>query len=120
ALVGIFRRLFGRYWGPRSEDILRSALLTLLVNRRPDRPAPTLADVLNLLSDPAEKARHPVSDPVALGQFWRQWQALSVGQREQALAPLANKLRAFLGRRALRNILCQEGAPEFEQIIRKR
>jgi hypothetical protein len=121
ALVGIFRRLFGRYWGPRSEDILRSAFSTLLANRQPRRPVPTLADVLNLLTDPAEKARHPVvSDPVALGQFWRQWQALSVGQREQALAPVANKLRAFLGRQALRNILCQEGAPDFERIIRER
>jgi hypothetical protein len=120
ALVGIFRRLFGRYWGPRSEDILRSAFSTLLANRQPGRPVPTLADVLNLLTDPAEKARHPVTDPVALGQFWRQWQALSVGQREQALAPVANKLRAFLGRQALRNILCQEGAPDFERIIRER
>jgi hypothetical protein len=120
ALVAIFRRLFGRYWGPRSEDILRSALLTLLANRRPDRAAPTLADVLTLLSDPAEKARHPIVDPVAVGQFWRQWQALSTGQREAALAPVANKLRSFLGRRALRNILCQEQAPDFEQLIRKR
>lgn len=90
ALVSIFGRLFGRYWGPRSEDILRSALVTLLVNRRPGRPRPTLADVVTLLTDPAEKARHPVTDPVALAQFWRQWQALSTGQRDQALAPLAN------------------------------
>jgi hypothetical protein len=120
ALVAIFRRLFGRYWGPRSEDILRSALTTLLLNRRPDRPVPTLADVLNLLTDPAEKARNPVSDPVALAQFWRQWQALSVGQREAALAPVSNKLRAFLGRRSLRNIFCQEQAPDFEQLIRQR
>jgi hypothetical protein len=120
ALVAIFRRLFGRYWGPRSEDILRSALATLLLNRRADRPAPTLADVLNLLTDPAEKARNPVSDPVALAQFWRQWQALSVGQREAALAPVANKLRSFLGRRSLRNIVCQEQSPDFEQLIRRR
>src|SRR6266536_32493 len=117
ALVGIFRRLFGRFWGPRSEDIFRSALATLLADRSDDRPAPTLADVVALLTDPAEKARHPVSDPVALAQFWRQWRALSDSQREQALAPLANKLRAFLGRRALRNVLCQEGAPDFERII---
>ncbi len=117
ALVGIFARLFGRFWGPRSEDIFRSALATLLANRYPSLPMPTLADVLALLTDPAEKARRPVSDPVALAQFWRQWRALSDSQREQALAPLANKLRAFLGRRALRNVLCQEGAPDFERII---
>lgn len=121
ALVGIFRRLFGRFWGPRSEDILRSALATLLANRDPEQPAPTLADVQALLTDPAEKARYPVSsDPVALGHFWRHWRALSDSQREQALAPLSNKLRAFLGRRALRNVLCQEEAPDFEQILADR
>ncbi len=120
ALVGIFRRLFGRFWGPRSEDIFRSALATLLANRSDTRSAPTLADVLALLTDPAEKARHPVSDPVALAQFWRQWRTFSASQREQALAPLANKLRAFLGRRALRNVLCQEGAPDFERLVGER
>lgn len=118
ALVGTFRRLFGRFWGPRSEDILRSALATLLANRDPEREAPTLADVQALLTDPAEKARYPVtSDPVALAHFWRYWRALSDSQREQALAPLSNKLRAFLGRRALRNVLCQEDAPDFEEIV---
>jgi hypothetical protein len=120
AVVGIFARLFGRFWGPRSEDIFRSALATLLANREPGLAMPTLADVLALLTDPAEKARRPVSDPVALAQFWRQWRAFSDSQREQALAPLANKLRAFLGRRALRNVLCQEGAPDFERIIAER
>ena len=54
---------------------------------------------------------------MALGQFWRHWRALSDSQREQALAPLSNKLRAFLGRRELRNVLCQEDAPDFEQIV---
>ncbi len=27
--VGIFRRVFERFWGPRTDDILRAALLTL-------------------------------------------------------------------------------------------
>src|SRR5204862_7644512 len=90
---------------------------TLLANRDPTLPMPTLADVLALLTDPAEKARRPISDSVALAQFWRQWRAFSDSQREQALAPLANKLRAFLGRRSLRNVICQEGAPDFERII---
>jgi hypothetical protein len=70
ALVAIFARLFGRFWGPRSEDILRSALATLLANRDPQLPMPTLADVFSLLTDPAEKARRPVSDPVALAHFF--------------------------------------------------
>jgi hypothetical protein len=117
ALTGIFRRLFTRFWGPRSEDILRAALATLLTGRGRGAPAPTLADVLALLTDPAERGRYSVRDPVALAQFWRQWNEFSAGQREQALAPLANKLRAFLSQRQLRNVLCQPEAPDFEQIV---
>lgn len=117
ALTGIFRRLFTRFWGPRSEDILRAALATLLTGGRGAGPAPTLAHVLELLTDPSERGRYVVRDPVALAQFWRQWNEFSTGQREQALAPLSNKLRAFLSQRQLRNVLCQPQAPDFERVV---
>jgi hypothetical protein len=119
AICGIFARLFSRYWGPRTEDILRSALTTLLGATNTDGGAPTLADVLMLLSDPGEPARYRVSDPVALDVFWRQWQTLSEPARVQALAPLSNKLRALLGNRALRNVLCQPTAPDLREQIRQ-
>ncbi len=83
AICGIFARLFSRFWGPRTEDILRSALTTLLCGRDPAGPAPTLADVLMLLSDPGERSRYRASDPVALDVFWRQWQTLSEPARVQ-------------------------------------
>jgi hypothetical protein len=117
AICSIFARLFARFWGPRTEDILRSALTTLLVGRNHAGPPPTLADVLTLLSDPSERSRYRASDPVALDVFWRQWQTLSEPARVQALAPLSNKLRALLGNRALRNMLCQPGAPDMRERI---
>jgi hypothetical protein len=117
AICGIFARLFARFWGPRTEDILRSALTTLLCGRDPDGPAPTLADVLMLLSDPGERSRYRASDPVALDVFWRQWRTLSEPARVQALAPLSNKLRALLGNRTLRNMLCQPAAPDLTERI---
>ncbi len=117
AMCGIFARLFARFWGPRTEDILRSALTTLLCGRDPAGPAPTLADVLMLLSDPGERSRYRASDPVALDVFWRQWQTLSEPARVQALAPLSNKLRALLGNRTLRNMLCQPAAPDMRERI---
>lgn len=117
AVCGIFARLFARFWGPRTEDILRSALTTLLCGRDPDGEAPTLADVLTLLSDPGERSRYRASDPVALDVFWRQWQTLSEPARVQALAPLSNKLRALLGNRTLRNMLCQPAAPDLTDTI---
>jgi hypothetical protein len=117
AICGIFARLFSRFWGPRTEDILRSALTTLLCGRDLAGPAPTLADVLTLLSDPGERARYRAGDPVALDVFWRQWQTLSEQARVQALAPLSNKLRALLGNRQLRNMLCQPAAPDLTERI---
>ncbi len=117
AICGVFARLFARFWGPRTEDILRSALTTLLVGRDPAGPAPTLADVLTLLSDPGERSRYRASDPVALDVFWRQWQMLSEPAKVQALAPLSNKLRALLGNRTLRNMLCQPAAPDMRELI---
>jgi hypothetical protein len=117
AICGIFARLFSRFWGPRTEDILRSALTTLLCGRDLAGPAPTLADVLTLLSDPGERSRYRASDPVALDVFWRQWQTLSEQARVQALAPLSNKLRALLGNRQLRDMLCQPAAPDLTERI---
>jgi hypothetical protein len=117
AICGIFARLFARFWGPRTEDILRSALATLLCGRDPSAEPPTLADVLTLLSNPGERANYRASDPVALDVFWRQWQTLSEPARVQALAPLSNKLRALLGNRMLRNMLCQPAAPDLGQAI---
>lgn len=109
ALCGIFSRLYSRFWGPRTEDLLRSALSTLLVGRSAERPVPTLADVLDLLSSPDDRARHGNSGggSIILDQFWAQWQALSEPARVQALAPLANKLRSLIGQRLVANMLCQ-------------
>ena len=54
---------------------------------------------------------------MALDEFWRQWQPLSEPARVQALAPLSNKLRALLGNRTLRNMLCQPSAPDLTERI---
>lgn len=46
-LVGIFRRIFASTWGPRTDDVLRMACLTLI-----GRPGATLTDVPRLIDDP--------------------------------------------------------------------
>ena len=103
-LVGIFRRVFDRYWGPRSDDILRAAVLTLSIAS----PASTLADVPRLLSDRAWQAKlaAEIDDPV-LGPFWEWYGELSDPLRAQVSGPLLNKLRAFLLRRPVRAIVGQ-------------
>jgi hypothetical protein len=103
-LVGIFRRVFERFWGPRTDDILRAAVLTLSTAS----PTSTLADVPRLLTHRAWQAKlaAQIKDPV-LGPFWEWYGELSDPLRAQVSGPLLNKLRAFLLRRPVRAIVGQ-------------
>src|SRR3954454_8608205 len=105
-LVGIFRRVYERFWGPRTDDILRAALLTLLETG----PGATLADVPRLLTD-AHWRQHlldDLDDPVGLEPFWESYDGLGEAVRAQMTGPVLNKLRAFLLRRPVRAIVGQE------------
>ncbi|MFD0923245.1 type IV secretory system conjugative DNA transfer family protein [Saccharopolyspora rosea] len=93
-LVSVFSRVFSSAWGPRTEDILRAACLSL----RAASEAPTLAKLPELLTDPATRARHrdKLTDDPTLRGFWDWYEQLSDAARAHATAPLLNKLRAFL------------------------
>lgn len=105
-LVGIFARVFERFWGPRTDDVLRACLLTLTA-----APVPTtLVDVPHLLTDAEWRAQLvlDLDDPIGLEPFWGWYDALPEGAQMQAIAPLLNKLRAFTLRRPVRAIIGQE------------
>ncbi|MCX4750597.1 type IV secretion system DNA-binding domain-containing protein [Kitasatospora sp. NBC_01287] len=95
-LVGIFRRIFTAFWGPRTDDVMRAACLTLMTSRTAG-PTVTLADIPRLLTEPAYRRRTTagVDDRVLLG-FWTWYEQLSEPARAAATGPLMNKLRAFL------------------------
>jgi hypothetical protein len=108
-LLHLFKALFGSAIGPRSSDVLLHALITAA--RLPDG---TLADVPVLLTNPQfrRRALAKVSDPLVLAPFWAQFDAFSDAERTQVVAPVLNKLRAFLSRTAVRRLLGQ-AAPRF-------
>ncbi|MDR7171734.1 hypothetical protein J2W56_005495 [Nocardia kruczakiae] len=91
--VTVFRRIYHQFWGPRTDDVFRSSLLTVCAQARPA----TLADVARLLTDDTYRARltADVKDPVLQG-FWRTFDALGESGRNQLTAPLLNKLRHLL------------------------
>ncbi|MHB8739509.1 MAG: type IV secretory system conjugative DNA transfer family protein [Candidatus Dormibacteria bacterium] len=103
-VVAIFKKTYERYWGPRTDDILRAAILTLLRTR-----GTTLCEVPLLLLKPAARKHFlkGLRDPVGLGPFWKEYQATPEAQRLQLVGPLLNKLRSFLLRRTVRNVLGQ-------------
>lgn len=106
-LVGIFHRLYQAFWGPRTDDILRSALLTLVTE-----PGMTLCEVPLLLTDPSFRRRlvGRLDDPVGLGPFWAWYEGMSDAERAAAIGPVMNKLRSFLLRRRIRNVIGQADA----------
>jgi hypothetical protein len=97
-LVGIFHRIFDKFWGPRTDDVLRSACLTLAA-----KPGATLADIPRLLGETAYRASvtATVHDPILRG-FWNWYDELSDAHRSYVTGPVMNKLRAFLLRRFVR------------------
>ncbi len=105
-VTGIFRRIFAASWGPRTDDIFRSACLTLLGSVPPGSGQVTLADIPALLGDDAYRHRLTagIRDPVLRG-FWDWYEQLSVPTRAHSIGPLMNKLRAFLLRKFARQAI---------------
>jgi hypothetical protein len=101
-LIGIFRNIFQQHWGPRTDDVLRSACLTLL-----RRPGATLSMVPPLLTNREFRAPYLVGleDNPVLGGFWAWYSQQSEAQRAQIIGPVLNKLRAFLLRGFVRSVV---------------
>lgn len=105
-LTGIFRRIFAAFWGPRTDDVMRAACLTLLHHSENTGIPVTLADIPRLLTEPAYRAQltYALDDPVLAG-FWVWYEQLSEPSRAAATGPLLNKLRAFLLRDFVRRAI---------------
>ena len=101
-LVGILHRIWIAHWGPRIDDVLRASCLTLL-----RRPGATLTDIPRLLSDPVFRQPYlqGLDDPVGLGGFWSWYQAQSPATQGQMVGPIMTRLRAFLLRGFVRDVV---------------
>nr|WP_307813707.1 DUF87 domain-containing protein [Streptomyces sp. N35] len=96
-ITGIFRRIFSAFWGPRTDDVMRAACLSLLKHAALSHQLVTLADVPRLLGEPAYRLRivPALKDPVLRG-FWAWYESMSEPSRAAVVGPVMNKLRAFL------------------------
>ena len=103
-LLGVLKKSWPEFWGPRMEYVLRSSLLTLLGFR-----GATLLDLHRLLVD-AEFRRKIVGlvkDPQLL-QFWtKEFAAYSTTFRIEAISPIVNKTGQYLTTPLVRNIIGQ-------------
>lgn len=109
-ILAIFKELFSSSFGPRTTDVMHAALLTLAHHGKA-----SLVWLPRLLTDPAFRRTltSTLNDPVGLGPFWAQFEALSPGQQALAIAPGMSRLRQLLLRPSLRAVLGQV-EPKFQ------
>lgn len=109
SILSVMKEIFSDSWGVRIADVLNAALLTLV-----EIDGATLLWLPALLTDDAFRMRiiSQIKDRVALIPFWEQFNALKDSERRQQVAPVLNKVRQFLLRPGLRNVLGQ-AHPKF-------
>ncbi len=114
-VVGQFRALYAGYLGPRSEMLLRAALLTL--SQAPGNW--TICECMPVLQSPALRRQLMAQiEDHQLAATWAWFEGQSEAARAEMIGPLANKLSAFTLRRKLRAVIGQsENALDFDAAL---
>ncbi len=99
AALSVLRKTFDASWGPRTEHVVRNALLALL-----DVPRSTLGGVLGLVGDERfrEMALHHVRDPLVRAFWEAEFASLPPAFRAEVIAPVQNKVGALLSNPIIR------------------
>jgi hypothetical protein len=104
-LISVFRKLYAEYWQHRQEHILRNTILALL-----DYPGnKTLLGIYRMLYDwrYRKKVIEKINDPIVRSFFKNEFSKYLYQFKGEALAPIQNKLGAFLSTPLIRNIVGQ-------------
>jgi len=103
-LMGIFTKIWFNVWSARMEYILNNAVLALL-----DTPGSTLLGIIRLLVDKEyrQKIIENIKDPVVKAFWVHEYEAWSPQFRNEAIAPIQNKVGQFLSTPLIRNIVGQ-------------
>ena len=101
-ILDAFKKLWDDAWGVRMEHALRNALYALL-----EVPRATLSDILLLISDDAYRQRvaREISNETVRAFWLKEFPKYSWRYRADAIAPIQNKVGAFLADPMLRRVL---------------
>lgn len=106
--VETLKKQWGDHWGPRMEHLLRQAVLALL-----DQPSADMSDMVRLYVDKSfrSQAVSRLVDP-QLRAFWTvEFARMNYLTAVDGVAPIANKIGAFLANPAVRQSLCDPDKP---------
>lgn len=118
-ITHIMHELWQDSWGPRTSDVIRNSLLTLVHARAADGSAFTLIDTAPLLEDPVFRrfVTAQPTGPEAVRPFWQTYERASEAQRIQIVGPALNKLRALTTRTSLRLMLGQSAGLDIPSVL---
>ncbi|TSC60260.1 MAG: Uncharacterized protein LiPW15_138 [Parcubacteria group bacterium LiPW_15] len=104
-LMAIFTKIWAGVWSPRMEYILNNCVLGLL-----DTPGTTLLGIPRLLVDKEfrQKVVANIQDPVVKAFWSTEYEAWKDQYRNEAIAPIQNKVGQFLSVTLVRNIVGQQ------------
>ncbi|MFA5762960.1 MAG: type IV secretion system DNA-binding domain-containing protein [Bacilli bacterium] len=104
-LLSVFRKHWADSWGPRLEHILRNAILAVASDQRA-----TLLFLYRFLTDEAlrDNVVAAVRDPVVSAFWQKEFPGYHKALQAEAIAPVLNKLGAFVSNPIVRNIVGQE------------
>ncbi|MFA6547673.1 MAG: type IV secretion system DNA-binding domain-containing protein [Candidatus Magasanikbacteria bacterium] len=103
-LMGVFKKIWPDVWSSRMEYILNNTILALL-----DFPGTTLLGINRLLADADYRRRvvNNTKDPV-IKAFWQtEFANYNDKYKQEAVAPIQNKIGQFLSASVIRNIVAQ-------------
>jgi len=105
-LMDVLKKMWADSWGVRMEHILRNVLLALL-----EQPNATLHDVLRLMTD--QKFRKVIvgrlKNATVRTFLEKEFERFTFGYRADGIAPIQNKIGAFLADPLLNRILTAPG-----------
>ena len=103
-LMAIFTKIWANVWSARMEYILNNAILALL-----ETPSSTLLGINRILVDKdfRQKIVSNVTDPVVKAFWINEYEAWRDQFRNEAIAPIQNKVGQFLSTDLIRNVVGQ-------------
>lgn len=117
SLMGVFTKIWANVWSARMEYILNNCILALL-----DTPGTTLLGIPRLLVDREyrQKIVNNIKDPVVKSFWINEYSVWSETYRNEAIAPIQNKVGQFLNTVLIRNIVGQSKSTlNLEEIMNK-
>ncbi len=103
-LMGVFKKIWPDVWSSRMEYILNNTILALL-----DYPGTTLLGINRLLADEEYRDRvvGNLKDPVVKAFWQNEFANYNDKYKQEAVAPIQNKIGQFLSASVIRNIVAQ-------------